>query len=910
MIPRAEVCGMPRTVEPEMGTDLHSQTGRALARAIVRWRPLLVALCTLPLATYVGLASVTWLERPSPGFFVLENAMVPTVSGFDWPPDRSTFFHSQVTAVDGDAVRTGAEIYERVAARPAGTTFHYTLRRDGVAVERALPSRNFTVGDYLQTCGVFLVFGITYLILGILVACLQPRARAARVFLLQATVGGVYAITGVALHQASHPVLGAICLVAECLFPATYVHLALVFPVERPLRGAWRALPVAPYVVSLALLAGAVGGFYGTPPTLDGFHVVYLYTALSIVFFAGSMVAAYVRNPQPLVRARIKAVLPALVLGTAAMFVIFLNNAFPGRDLPVQFGLVPSFAFYVGVAYAIAKHDLFDIDRVVRQSFIYGVLSIVVLGAYASVLAVSSRLVPAFASENRALIGAAFVLVLAFGLEPLRRGVQEVVDRAFYRSRLDGARTVRDLSAILASILDLREIAAQVTRVVTESMQLESATILLLGLEDEQPVLWSRRAGADLHQAEKPAEGEPAFAQSLTAAAVARSRAEVLRIEDPALPVAGANFLRGTGSSVLLPLVVSGRPIGAFALGAKQSGQPLGSAEVDVLRTLANQTAIALQNARSYHALAELNRVLDEKVQEQTGALRDSNTRLRLAYEDLKSAQAQIVQSEKMASLGQLVAGVAHELNNPASFVHGGLANLTEYLEAFVAVIAKYEQLAGTDPALREEIEAARADAGLDYLLRETPELLRICTEGSERIKAIVEDLRIFVRADPGGGVSTDVTAAIEATLGLLGDHVARGGIAVVKEYQPVPSVRAHATQLNQVWMNLLRNAMDAVAGRPEPEIRVRVRPLPAGESAGASIEVEITDNGSGIPTDVVGRVFDPFFTTKPVGQGTGLGLSIAYGAVRSHGGTIAVHSEPDTGTTMTVRLPVEAPPI
>jgi len=829
----------------------------------------------------------------------MPNGVVPTVRGFDWPPHPAQFFHAQVVAIDGVPVHGSAAIYAAVAARPLGTPITYTLRRDGVSRNETIASMRFRLVDYLSTCGVLLLFGCAWLAFALVVGFLQPHTRQAHVYLLQGLIAGLYPITGIFLHRPDHPALATLFFVLECLFPATWIHLALVFPIARRLRGARRLLIVAPYAVSLALAAVVLTGMARQPPDLAPLHAAYAYAAIGVLIFLAGLVDAYRRAGDLRHRLRAKAVLPGAILaGTAALFA-FADSATSGRSLPVQFGLLLTPAFSASVAYAIAKHDLFDIDRVIRLSFTYAVLSVVVTGFYAALLGAFARIAPAGTDRQRAVLGVAYVVALAFALDPLRRLVQRGVDRAFGREAVDYRATLLDVSKVLTTVLDLNAVAAQVTRVLTDAMPLQSVAICLNPEGDAAPQLWQRRAGAALQRG----AADPAFAALAVALAQPGApidpAAALSDIDDATARAALQRRLPELGAALVLPLRAQGRPIGVLALGPKRSGRGFTADDLALLRTLANQLAIALQNARSYDALSGLTQTLDAEVRRQTSALRASNTELARAMDELKQAQAQLVQSEKMASLGQLVAGVAHELNNPASFVHGGLANLSEYLHRFMELLRVYEAVPIADRDAAAAVDAARQRARLEYLLRETPELLRICGEGSERIKQIVDDLRVFARADQGERAATDLAADLDGTLRLLGARLTAGGVAVVRRYAGPLVVEAHAGQLNQVWMNLLGNALDALEGTTHPTLTVA---LARAEDGGATVTT--ADTGTGIPADTLPRLFEPFFTTKAIGRGTGLGLSIAYGAVKAHGGTIAVDSAPGRGTTVTVHLP------
>ncbi|HVM95124.1 MAG TPA: ATP-binding protein, partial [Candidatus Acidoferrales bacterium] len=706
---------------------------------------------------------------------------------------------------------------------------------------------------------------------------------------------GLYATTGVFLHRPGFPFLGPLCLVLECFFAATWIHLALVFPIERRFEGSRRWLPLFPYLVSAAQAWRVLHGYYAQPPDVGPLHISYLFNSIAIICFVTSLVVGFLFSRDLLPRLRVKAILTGAIISLPWPILAFIDNAWSGRRIPIQLALVLTPFGYASLGYAIVKHDLFDIDRIVRRSFVYTLLSSIVIAAYALLLEMPERFLPGFGSEHRTLLGMAFVLVLAFALEPLRNVVQNLVDRAFYRGRLDYRATIRSLSAAMASLLDLDEVVARVTQVVTAALQIESTAVCLVDAAEGGRV-FVRLAGA-----EKLIEhdDEPAVVELARLAQDNPGEFDVHALARNATPDHSGSvvaFLERMGARVIVPLILRGRAIGFLLFGAKLSGQTFDADAIDLLRTLADQTAIAVQNAQSLQALEQLNRDLDAQVRTRTAQLSG-------AYEELKSAQAQLVQAEKMASLGQLVAGVAHELNNPASFVYGGLENIREGLADLIDVLRAYENAPISDATMRAAIEQKRRQVRIETRLEDLPELLRVSGEGLERIKKIVDDLRVFARADSGERLPVDVSAAIDSTLRLLAHRIAGAGIVVSTDFEPAPKIKANAGQLNQVWMNLLTNALDALEGRPEPQIGVKVRN--ASDSGIDGVEVSIRDNGCGIAPEHLERLFDPFFTTKPIGQGTGLGLSIAYGAVKAHGGTIDVESRPGSGTTVRVRLPV-----
>ena len=252
-----------------------------------------------------------------------------------------------------------------------------------------------------------------------------------------------------------------------------------------------------------------------------------------------------------------------------------------------------------------------------------------------------------------------------------------------------------------------------------------------------------------------------------------------------------------------------------------------------------------------------------------------------------------------MASLGQMAAGVAHELNNPAGFIYSNIDLLKVYIERLKSCLADYDRLA-LPAEIAERIRSIKKEIDYENLVAELGSILSDCYVGAERIRDVVQNLRLFSRLDDAAVTRVDLNEGIEATIRLLSVYYKSGRIRLVREYGEIPHVNCYAAQLNQVWMNLLVNAAQAVKSA-EGEVRISTR------CTDRTVIVEISDTGAGISADKLSRIFDPFFTTKPVGEGTGLGLSISHGIVERHGGTIEVESAPGRGTTFTISLPIDA---
>jgi len=370
---------------------------------------------------------------------------------------------------------------------------------------------------------------------------------------------------------------------------------------------------------------------------------------------------------------------------------------------------------------------------------------------------------------------------------------------------------------------------------------------------------------------------------------------EVATYEEPALQ----QFLaqQGYSSFLVVPLATSSGRQGALVAGHCSGPRPWTEGEVELVEIIASQMAIAINQAELYEQAQIKTRELEQ------------------AYRELQQTQAQLIQSEKMSSLGQLVAGVAHEINNPVNFIYGNIAHANDYLHDLLDLLEQY-QAAYPEPeaAIAETIEAI----DLDFLLSDLPKLFDSMRVGADRIKEIVKSLRTFSRLDEADMKAIDLHESLDSTLMILQNRLKaktdRPAIEVIKHYGQLPQVDCYAGQLNQVFMNLIGNAIDALEERDKqrsPEElaahpgRIRIETAVVGDR----VRIRIQDNGIGIPADKVNRIFDPFYTTKPVGKGTGLGLSISYQIVTDkHRGRLSCRSELGRGTEFAIEIPQRQP--
>ncbi len=349
-------------------------------------------------------------------------------------------------------------------------------------------------------------------------------------------------------------------------------------------------------------------------------------------------------------------------------------------------------------------------------------------------------------------------------------------------------------------------------------------------------------------------------------------------------------------------------------LAAEHDVTELGRVAEEVVRLNEELADAQRRMKRQTNLLTQATRELEEDVLRRRAVEAELKSRfeeLSALHAELKQAQQQLVQSEKLASIGQLAAGVAHEINNPIGFVQSNLGSLAGYFTRIGKVLAgqrEGEDLLRTMADSRPEcaawlarMEKIKKDAQLDYLMEDIPVLLAESKDGIVRVRQIVADLRDFSRIDSSQQWEiVDLRSGLDSTLNIVSSEL-RFRADVIKEYGDLPRIKCLPLQLNQVFLNLLVNAVQATPAGRRGTVTVRCGAQNDG------VWVEIADTGVGIPAENLSRIFDPFFTTKPIGEGTGLGLSLSYGIVQKHGGKIEVDSEVGFGTTFRISLPLES---
>jgi len=648
---------------------------------------------------------------------------------------------------------------------------------------------------------------------------------------------------------------------------ATAFHLFTTYPVEPPWIVRHRRIRLLPYLGAGVLTALVLTSQWLSTP----FDVAV--ANIAFVYGLGLCIASLVVLASERGRARLAGVgdrVDIVLVGGIASFLpammIVVAEYYLHASFPPYLALLWVVFLPAAIGIGMLRRRRFELRLLAKSSAAYGAATLAITGLFALMITFADQAAQSLGmTMQSAQVVFLFFAILAFN--PLRDRVQRLVDGIYDRDRSRYRTAVREISEAMVSMLSLREIGDRILAALTDTMGVERAMVMLFDEDNRvlRPSVW-RGDWDEEERAELEIPAEHPIWRHLWMRREELCRADFDEEPDPEKRELCRDVFDSLEVELLVPVLFGVDLLGVFAVGRKLSGEPLAAHDRQLLRTLANQSAIAMENAKAFDEIAQLNETLEARVDARTA--------------ELQEIQVQLMQSEKLSSLGQLVAGVAHELNNPIGFVHANLQLLDEYIEKL--------SRAQKDGADTEKIREAIA------------KLLARSREGTQRVKEIVQDLRTFSRMDQAELQDADLHEELDRTLGLMEPRF-KGGVTVVRNYGNLPRVRCYPGQLNQVFLNLLMNACDAMGSRGSIEITTR--------RTDGGVRIEVRDDGPGVPPELINRLFDPFFTTKEVGKGTGLGLSLSHGIIERHGGKFSVNSNLGEGATFVIELPLDASP-
>ena len=589
------------------------------------------------------------------------------------------------------------------------------------------------------------------------------------------------------------------------------------------------------------------------------FYLFSAVTAFTVLYCLIVLYGALKRTVDNLQRNRIKYILGGL--GFSAFLLCF--TILPVMGVPIyplgNFSFIPA----LFLAFGVLKYDLLDIGTLIRKGAAYFVLTGILTALYVILIFLfNSFFISAFGGNSFVLsLLLALVIVLLFN--PLRELVQKWIDRIFFRGRYDYHGLLRKISGQLASLLSVEQIKELVINEIKDAMQVERVLLIIKNSSSYQ-IFGSL-------EAQKTTEKNSHELELLDGILLIRKfpltkGAIAGEIADKKTREALSCLFDCLGVTLVIPLPARAGAAGMIFLGQKKSGELFVDEDMEILTTIANQAATAIENAKSYEALESFNRDLEKKVQERTAALQT-------ALSDRKRAEQQLIRSESLAAIGQLVAGAAHELNNP-------LAGAMSLVETSVTTMTEGDITAGDKKEIVEDLRFAIAE------LRRSAAIIRSLLDLSRQTQTYVEPV--------------EMNRVIDDALRVLYNQYKNAPVTIEKRYEEaLPAVEGNFANLGQVMINVIQNALQSL-----PEGKGHIT-LTTGYRKGTDkVFIECADNGAGIPPAILNDIFKPFFTTKPVGRGTGLGLYISYEIIRRHDGRIDVKSEAGKGTVINIEIP------
>jgi signal transduction histidine kinase len=819
-----------------------------------------------------GILSVRWIGVPFSGFFLLANRVVPSVSLPHWAITQHRHIYQQtLIAVNEQPVATSEEAYALVRSLPLGSPITYTLEKNGQTTQVVFPSVLFTLKDYCLLFGAYLLNGLAITFIGLGVWFLKPTAPASRALLSLGLSAGVWALTAADLYSPSW--FFRVHIIGEAFFPASFVHLALVFPVDRLRR--FRAFFLGmPYLAALSLTAAYEILLYQPAAYSTIQNLCSVYAGVGLLTLLSKVVWDYLGADSHLTQQRTRVILLGFFTGFGFPTILMFLAGLTGGEVAVNYAAFTAFLFPLSVGYAVVKHNLFEIDTMVKRGVYYLSLTAVLSLSYFALLAILNLLLRSSEVARSPFFPLVFTLGAVFLLNPLRDYLQRWIDRVFFRLRYNPEKVLEATSTFLASTLTRDDILTFVWNTISETLGVQYGGIFLRAPDKNHYF----PTPASMPVARMLSVGHPLIQEMFQ-----RQRIfswHDLTSEPFSTPSHSQQECQETmsamGAQLIVPLHLKGELLGFIVLGAKESGVFFTANDTDLLHTLANQSTLSIANALAYQEIQGLNTELQSSI-----------TQLEEAYRDLQRSQEHLVRSEKMADLGRLTAGIAHEMNTPLG-----------------ASLASYKMMLDLIDEYKKSIDDPEVNvADHREIAAEMENLVHNTKQWTERAIAYIRSLKLQTRdVKQGEEKEFSILQSIEDTKLLLSHRLRNSHCTVtVACSTTAPTLRGDPSKFGQVLTNLIGNAMDAYkdTGKNGGEIHVTVA------ENDENVELRVRDYGCGIPQENLEKIFDDLFTTKPLGEGTGLGLPISKDIVtKFFHGTMRVESIVGQGTTFILRFP------
>jgi signal transduction histidine kinase len=787
--------------------------------------------------------SLEWIGHPFNGFFMARNRVVTPIALLHWSgPQAEIPYRAQLVAIDGQPVASASAALAAARRAGPGRVLNYTFARAGQRITIPIPVITFTSVDYLSIFGSYLLNGLTLLVMGFLTAFLRPRLEAAQAMLALAMSHGMSLIISLADFASFD--FRPLYAIAHAATPATVLYLAAAFPTEQP----WlhRSKLKKLLLISTAILAATDIALYDRHPQawVRYFDASFLWLAVALTLGVALMWNQYRKARSLIAREKIKILLLGALVAFALPAAAIFGSYLIGSEPPVRLLPAATWVFPAALAYAIVTRDLFEIDVFLRRASAYVALSGAVFLLYAGILALLSRFSHSLALASSPWFTLFFSLLVVVLVRPSWNWLQRWIDRIFFRTRFDYAETIQNVSQALTRTLDAEEITAQVQRALAETIAPSSCRLLVQSTDDGR-----------FH----PSDGAPTQLEFDDDTRRALLAGQIL--DAPAVAMLSGHRLP-PGTALLIPVCFETRLVGVLALGTKKSGAPYGPRDFELLRTLANQTAIALRNAASYGRVTELLSSLESRVEERTRELRDAQAELQATNQKLREL-------DRLKT--RFFSDASHELRTPLTLVLGPLEEVRQ-------------ESGSLPPELRHLIDVAHKNAARLLVLTDTLLDLSRLDEGRMQPSYRVEQLGPIVEetAEPFRWLAEQ--RGISFRLHNVGTPLL---------------VRCDATMISKVVGNLLANALK-FTNRGSIDIDLR--------TTNGRVTVRVADTGPGIPAAEIPAIFDRYQQASTATQsrygGSGLGLALVRELTEIHGGSVEVESEYGRGTTFTVSLP------